>query len=135
VIAGYRRFNDLPEATPSSSAARSLTDIRSESGRHEEARTRLSKAYEQRRAAEARIAAALADAYGALTSAHTAVTSLQAVLPGAQQTFEAVNEGYRLGKFGYLDVLDAQRTPSARAAQYLRALADYHRRLSKWSDS
>ena len=50
-----------------------------------------------------------------------------AVLPGAQQAFDAVTEGYRLGKFGFLDVLDAQRTLIAGGGQYLRALSDYHK--------
>jgi len=128
VIAGYRRFNDLGSNALVIGGSISLPIFDRNQGGIEEARTRLSKAYEQRRAAEARVAAALAEAYGALTSAHTAVTSLQAaVLPGAQQTFEAVNEGYRLGKFGYLDVLDAQRTFIGASGQYLRALADYHK--------
>jgi len=128
VIAGYRRFNDLGRSTLVIGGSISVPIFDRNQGGIEEARTRLSKAYEQRRAAEARVAAALAEAYGALTSAHTAVTALQAaVLPGAQQTFEAVNEGYRLGKFGYLDVLDAQRTFIGASGQYLRALADYHK--------
>lgn len=128
VIAGYRRFNDLGTNALVIGGSISLPIFDRNQGGIEEARTRLSQAYEQRRAAEARVAAALAEAYGALTSAHTAVTSLQAaVLPGAQQTFEAVNEGYRLGKFGYLDVLDAQRTFIGASGQYLRALADYHK--------
>jgi len=128
VIAGYRRFTDLGSNALVIGGSISLPIFDRNQGGIEEARTRLSKAHEQRRAAEARVAAALADAYGALTSAHTAVTSLQAaVLPGAQQTFEAINEGYRLGKFGYLDVLDAQRTFIGASGQYLRALADYHK--------
>ena len=128
VIAGYRRFNDLGSNSLVIGGSISLPIFDRNQGGIEEARTRLSKAYEQRRAAEARVAAALAEAYGALTSAHAAVTALQAaVLPGAQRTFEAVNEGYRLGKFGYLDVLDAQRTFIGASGQYLRALADYHK--------
>ena len=52
------------------------------------------------------------------------------VLPGARETFAAVSEGYRLGKFGYLDVLDAQRTMIAASGQYLRALSDYHKAVA-----
>ena len=53
-----------------------------------------------------------------------------AVLPGSQQTFEAVSEGYRLGRFGYLDVLDSQRTLIGAGSQYLRALSDYHKAIA-----
>ena len=77
------------------------------------------------------MAAALADAYAALASAHDEVTALRsAVLPGSQETFDAVSEGYRLGKFGYLDVLDAQRTLIGAGSQYLRALSDYHKAIA-----
>jgi cobalt-zinc-cadmium efflux system outer membrane protein len=45
------------------------------------------------------------------------------VLPGAQSVFDATTKGYELGKFGFLDVLDAQRTLLLSRTQYLRALA------------
>ena len=52
------------------------------------------------------------------------------MLPGSRQTFEAVSEGYRAGKFGFLDVLDAQRTLIAAGGQYLRSLAEYHKAVA-----
>jgi len=52
------------------------------------------------------------------------------VLPGAQQTFDAISEGYRLGRFGFLDVLDAQRTLIDAGSQYLRALSDYYKAVA-----
>jgi len=128
VSAGYRRFDDLGRSALVIGGSISLPIFDRNQGGIEEASNRLSKAYEERRAAEARVATALAEAYGALTSAHAAATALQAaVLPGARQTFEAVNEGYRLGRFGYLDVLDAQRTFISANGQYVRARADYHK--------
>jgi len=93
----------------------------------DEARYRLAGGKEEQRAAQVRVATALAWAYLALEIAHTEVTALKTdLLPGAKSAFEAVNEGYRLGKFGLLDVLDAQRTLFGSQAQYLRALTDYH---------
>lgn len=41
------------------------------------------------------------------------------IIPAAESVFEAIAEGYRLGKFGYLEVLDARRT----LAQAQRQLA------------
>ena len=32
------------------------------------------------------------------------------IIPAAESVYEAISEGYRLGKFGYLEVLDARRT-------------------------
>src|SRR5262245_38651601 len=97
-----------------------------------EARYRLAKAGEERRAAEAQVRAALAEAYGALSRAFVEATRLHnEVLPGAQRAFDAVSEGYRQGKFGLLDVLDAQRTLFEARGQYLEALAAYHQAVAE----
>lgn len=49
------------------------------------------------------------------------------ILPGAQSAYEAGTKGFELGKFGFLDVLDAQRTLFQAKTQYVRALAESHR--------
>jgi cobalt-zinc-cadmium efflux system outer membrane protein len=46
------------------------------------------------------------------------------ILPKAQKALDQTNEGYRLGKFGYLDVLDAQRTLADSTKALTAALAD-----------
>jgi cobalt-zinc-cadmium efflux system outer membrane protein len=97
-----------------------------------EARSRLAKAGEERRAAEVQVRTALAEAYAGLSSAVIEATGLRnEVLPGAQQAFDAANEGYRQGKFGFLDVLDAQRTLFEARGQYVEALAAYHRAVAE----
>lgn len=131
LVAGYRRFTDIDSHAFVVGASVPLPFFDRNRGGIEEARVRVAKAHEERRATEARIAGVLADAYAALASAHDEVTALRsAVLPGSQQTFEAVSEGYRLGKFGYLDVLDAQRTLIGAGSQYLRALSEYHKAVA-----
>ena len=131
VIAGYRRYHEIDSNAFVVGASIPLPLFDRNRDGIEEARSRLAKAYEERRAVHARVAAALADAYAALASAHDEVTALRlAVLPGSQETFDAVSEGYRLGKFGYLDVLDAQRTLIGAGSQYLRALSDYHKAIA-----
>lgn len=128
---GYRRFTDLRSNTALIGLSIPLPVFDRNSDAVKEAESRLAQAHEERRAARARVSAALGEAYGALASAHNEVTVLRAtVLPGARQTFEAVAEGYRLGKFGYLDVLDAQRTLIAANSQYLRALSEYHKAVA-----
>lgn len=49
------------------------------------------------------------------------------VLPGAESAWQAAVTGFELGKFSFLDMLDAQRTLFQARAQYLRALGDLHR--------
>lgn len=39
---------------------------------------------------------------------------------------EATLDGYKLGKIGYLEVLDAQRTMANARLQYLNALTEFH---------
>ncbi len=50
----------------------------------------------------------------------------QDVLPGARSAWEAASRGFELGKFGFLDVLDAQRTWLQARTRYLGALALVH---------
>lgn len=131
MTAGYRRYTAVDSNALVIGGSIALPIFNRNKGAVEEANRRLSKAYEERRAAEARASALLAEAYRALSSAHQEVTTLRSeVRPLAQRTFEAVSEGYRLGKFGYLDVLDAQRTLIGAGAQHLRALSDYHKAVA-----
>lgn len=128
---GYRRFSDTGANAYLIGASLALPLFDRNRGGTEEARSRLAKAYEQQRAVEARVSGALFEAYRALATAYEEMTAFrQTVLPGSQQTFELVSEGYRLGKFGYLDVLDAQRTLIGAGSQYLRAVSDYHKAVA-----
>lgn len=128
VIGGYRRYPEIDSNAFLISASVQLPLFDRNRGGIQEARARVSKAYEEQRAAQARVTAMLAEAYRALSSAKDDVSAFaSSVLPGARSAFEAIGEGYRLGKFGYLDVLDAQRTFVSAGGQYLRALSDYHK--------
>jgi cobalt-zinc-cadmium efflux system outer membrane protein len=67
-------------------------------------------------------------ALGGLEWAGTeARTIREQVMPGAQSAYDAATQGFELGKFNFLDVLDAQRTLFQAQAQYLRARGEAHR--------
>jgi cobalt-zinc-cadmium efflux system outer membrane protein len=128
VLGGFRRYPEIGSNAFVIGASVQLPLFDRNRDAIQEARDRVSKAYEEQRAAEGRVTAILADAYRALSSAKDDVSALAAnVLPGSRSAFEAVGEGYRLGKFGYLEVLDAQRTLVGAGGQYLRALSEYHK--------
>jgi len=92
------------------------------------AKHNIAKAQQQRRAVELAVYTAAVDAYQALSSAFTEVTDLKKeVLPGAQSAFDAAGQGYRQGKFNYLDVLDAQQTLFEAKGKYVESLAAYHK--------
>ena len=97
-----------------------------------EASRRLDKADDERRATVMRLDTELAHAYQRLAGVDKEIQILRTtLLPGAQSAFDAATKGYGLGKFGFLDVLDAQRTLFQSRSQYLRALADYQRGVSE----
>ena len=130
VSAGYRRYTTVDSNAFVVGASIPLPFFNRNAGGIEEARIRVAQGHEERRAAEARVATALADAYAALAGAHDAIAIGRAsVLPAAQQTFDAISEGYRLGRFGLLDVLDAQRTMMSARSQHVQAMSDYYHAL------
>jgi len=97
-----------------------------------EARYGLSKALEEERSAGIRIRTDLGRMYQELSSAYLEVISLKNdVIPSAQIAFDASNEGYLQGKFGYLEVLDAQRTLFQARGQYILALSSYHKAVAE----
>jgi outer membrane protein, heavy metal efflux system len=124
VSAGYRRFTaaDSNAFVVGASIPLPLFD-RNRAG-IQAAAQRVAQAREAERAARARITALLAAAYRDLAVAHDEAAALAGnVLPGARSAFAAIEEGYRLGRFGYLEVLDAQRTLVTAEIQHLQALA------------
>ena len=97
-------------------------------GAQVEALRRVDKAVADARAVALRVETHALQAHERMLTAHAEVESLQRdVLPGAQGAYDAAVKGFDLGKFGFLDVLDAQRTLLAAKGQYLRALAETHR--------
>ena len=68
----------------------------------------LSKTEPERRVTEVSLKTQLAQKYAAMTAALREANALrEGALSGAQSAYDAVSEGYNLGKFPYLDVLDA----------------------------
>ena len=91
------------------------------------AQHRLTKVKEEERAARLSALAALGESFESLAGAYAESTALKEdVLVAAESTFEAVREGYEVGKFGVLDVLDAQQTLFEVKERYIDALVTYH---------
>jgi len=100
-------------------------------GNIEEARHRLAKAGAEKRTAAIKLTKTFLAAYNKVDFTHSQVIAIQTkILPGAQKAYDGINEGYRFGKFGYLDVLDSQKTLFAAKGQYLEAVADYHKAVA-----
>lgn len=93
-----------------------------------EALRREDKARDELLAARSIVQSEAVQARERLDTARSAAASLAAdVLPGAQSAFGAATKGFELGKFSFLDALDAQRTLLQARTQYLDALAEAQR--------
>lgn len=88
----------------------------------------VAAAEHKERAARLMAATRLAEIHGRLdTTRSEAIALRDGLLPAAQKAFDAAQTGYRHGKFGFLEVLDAQRTLNDAKASHLDALAAYHK--------
>ncbi|NIA15577.1 MAG: TolC family protein [Nitrospiraceae bacterium] len=92
-----------------------------------EAEHMASKASAQRRGTELAVHTALVELREAAAAALVEAVALRDdALPMATDTFEKTQQGYRQGKFAYLNVLDAQRTLFELRTAYLDALSQYN---------
>lgn len=96
-----------------------------------DAQTQLSKGLAQQRAAEIRIDTAVREIFEQLAGAYDEVTTLRrSVLPAAEATFNGTSIGYRDGKFGLLEVIDARRALTDAQSRLVDALSVYQAALA-----
>lgn len=145
-LSDLERAKRLPDITVSAGAKRAQESGRSQAvigisvplpvfdtnrGNIVEALRRQDKAEDEAQALALRLRADVGAARQRHLTATSEVTALRAeILPGAQSAFDAATRGFELGKFSYLDALDAQRTLLQARSQYLRSLADAHRSIT-----
>jgi outer membrane protein, heavy metal efflux system len=97
-------------------------------GNQLEALKRTDKARDELAATQIRLTSEVQQVYERLRAARNEVETLQRdVLPGAKSAYDIATKGFELGKFNFLDVLDAQRTLFDAKAHHLGAIAETHR--------
>ncbi|RQO45154.1 TolC family protein [Pseudomonas sp. KBW05] len=85
---------------------------------------RADQARDLRNATELRLRTETRQALDLWQTANTEVRAFnQQILPAAQSAVDSATRGFEMGKFNFLDVLDAQRTLIAARTQYLVATA------------
>jgi cobalt-zinc-cadmium efflux system outer membrane protein len=128
VSVGVKRSEELGSNQAIVGVSVPLPFFDSNQGNVLESLRRVDKARDELSATEIRLDGELAQAYEKLSVSRQEAESLQSeVVPGAQSAYDAAAKGFEFGKFGFLDVLDAQRTLLQAKSQYLRALSDAHR--------
>ncbi len=101
-------------------------------GNIQQAHQRVDKAVDEQAATGLRLRTELTQAYEALSAAQRETGILRdEIIPAAKSAFEVINKGYELGRFGFLEVLDAQRTLFQNQILYVRALANYQRLVNE----
>ncbi|MAF02026.1 TolC family protein [Herbaspirillum sp.] len=96
----------------------------SNKGNELEALKRVDKARDELSIVEVQMQSEAAQSFERLRNAREEAAALRGeIVPGAQSAYQAARTGFELGKFGYLDVLDAQRTFFQAKAQYWKALS------------
>ncbi len=126
--AGVRRLPEIEETAFVMGLSIPLPILDRNQGAVQAARHRRARADAERAAIEAGLRESLTRAVERLASALRETAALRDhLLPGARSAFETCDEGYRYGKFDYLDVLDAQRTFLETRARYIDTLAEVHK--------
>lgn len=86
---------------------------------------RTDQARDLRNATELRLRTEIQTSLAQWQTANGEVTAFnQTILPAAQRAVDSATRGFEMGKFGFLDVLDAQRTLIAARSQYIQAVSE-----------
>jgi len=91
------------------------------------ARARLASARDNEHRIRRDVRAVLADRFHRLQAVGQEAAVLRdEILPAEKNAFEAVSYGYRAGKFGFLEVLDAEQSLFEAKSRYIEVLTAYH---------
>ena len=124
VSVGAKRDNDLGRTQAIVGVSIPLPFFDRNQGATYEASKRAEKASDDLQLMRIRFLTELQQASNQLTGARTSAQTLKStVLPAAQQAYDAATKGFEAGKFGFLDVVDAQRSLLQARARYLTALS------------
>lgn len=124
VSVGAKRDNELGRTQAIVGLSIPLPFFDRNQGATYEASKRAEKASDDHQAARIRVMTELQQASNQLSVARASAQMLKTtVLPAAQQAYDAATKGFEAGKFGFLDVIDAQRSLLQARARYLTALS------------
>ncbi|HET7062482.1 MAG TPA: TolC family protein [Nitrosospira sp.] len=132
VNAAVRRYLQTDNVTALAGFTIPLPLFNRNQGSIREAHQRLDKAIDEQMATDLRLNALLSKTYEALLGAQNEIKVLREdVLPGAKSAFNVASIGYELGKFSFLEMLDAQRTLFQNQLLYVRSLAAHQKLLNE----
>lgn len=123
IALGLRNFNDSGDSALLFGLSLPLPLFDRNAGNVRAASSRLAAAQAQEASGRLQSRAELAERWQALAASSAEAQALrEQILPSAQQTFEAASYGYQSGKFGVLEVQDAQQSLIEVRERYLDVL-------------
>ena len=132
VSVGVRDFRENSDQAFVAGVSLPLPVLNRNQGNIAKARHEVSKTENDKRGAELALGNELTRSQQELETTYQQAISLkESILPAASNAFSLARQGYRAGKFPYLEVLDAQRTLFEARQQYHTALKDYHITLAE----
>ena len=130
--AGFRYFDETNDKAWLAGFSVSLPVFDRNQGHIRMAGFQVDQAKAQKRAATTKARVKLTEIYESVTASYHHAGVLQSsVIPASTQALDGLREGFRQGKFGYLDVLDAQRTFFEAKVQLIELLGTYHRQFAQ----
>jgi len=132
VSGGFRHLNESSDNAFVVGLSIPIPFFNRNQGAVQEAEYRLKQTEVQRRSVATTISTILAENYQSVSALFSEVSTLKdKIIPSAQNAFDIISEGYLLGKFTSLDVLDAQRTLFETRIRFLRSLNDLHQTVAE----
>lgn len=127
ISVGMRDFRDSGDKAFLAGISIPIPVFNANRGNIDKARHTVSKTESDAQTAKLQIGSDLSQRYQEMNIAYQQVESLEHdIIPTAQKSFSLSREGYRAGAFGFLEVLDAQRTLFDAKEQRVAALKNYH---------
>jgi cobalt-zinc-cadmium efflux system outer membrane protein len=128
LAAGARHFNESDNYSFLAGVSIPLRLFDRNQGAIRAAEERLAKAAYESEGIRRQLMARLSGVFGELSASYSKSLLLRdKALPRSETIYERSLEGYNLGKFGLLEVLDAQRAVFELRAEYLESLVSYHK--------
>lgn len=131
ITAGVRRYNDQNDTAVLAGISVPIPVYGLNTGNVQEAERLLEKSQHQRKASILRVDLGIGQAYQKLSAALAEISALKRdVLPIAETAAEAARTGYQEGRFGLLQIIDAQRSLTEARSRLIDAYATYHAALA-----
>ncbi len=123
---GWRTFNESRDRAFVAGFSLPLPIFNRNQGTVQESALRMRQSTFQEGRFQVQLQARLTRLYQGMKATYQTLRTLKNnIIPQAQQAFRTIKQGYQQGKFGFLDVLDAQRTLFASRESYIQNVGDY----------